>query len=97
MSTKNVREYYGRKPQGALQDWLQSVDALKAAATSTGHGTDIALHPRLLHFVRSRFFSVCSFLCAKRIVDYRIACLWLCKRSKNWHSRTLSLLSCMPL
>ena len=41
-------------PRGYMQDWLQSVDALMAAATSTGHGTDIASNPRLLQFIRLR-------------------------------------------
>ena len=45
-------------PQGVLQDWLQSVYALEAAATSQGHGTDIARNTHLLRFVRVRFFSL---------------------------------------
>ena len=45
-------------PQGILQDWLQSIDALKAAAASTA-GTDIVHHPRLIHFLKVR---CCSFL-----------------------------------
>ena len=43
-------------PRGVLQDWLQSVDALTAAASPAGHGTDIAHHPRLLQFLRVRCF-----------------------------------------
>ena len=59
-------------PRGVLQDWLQSVEALKAAATSTGHGTDIASNPRLLQLLRVRciwLFAVrdSSFVC--RTVD----------------------------
>ena len=45
-------------PQGVLQDWIQSVDALKAAATLTGNSTDVAHHPDLLKFLRVR---LCSF------------------------------------
>lgn len=45
-------------PHGVLQDWLQSVDTLKASATSPGNGTDIARNPHLLRFVRVRFFSM---------------------------------------
>ena len=42
-------------PQGVLQDWLQSVNALNAAATtSTGHATDIARNPRILRFLKVR-------------------------------------------
>ena len=41
-------------PRGFLRDWLQSVDALKATATSTQRGTDIAPNPRLLQFLRVR-------------------------------------------
>ena len=51
-------------PRGALQDWLQSADALKAAATSTtwttGHGTDIAHILRLLQLLRVRCFIFCG-------------------------------------
>ena len=35
-------------PQGVLQDCMQSIDALKAAAS--GHGMDIAHHSRLVRF-----------------------------------------------
>ena len=35
-------------PQCVLQDWIQSVDALKAATTSTGNSTGFARHPDLL-------------------------------------------------
>ena len=41
-------------PRGILQDWLQSFDALKAAAATAGHGADIAHHPRLLQFLTVR-------------------------------------------
>lgn len=44
-------------PRGVLQDWLQCIDALKAAATSTEHGMDIASNPRLLQFIKVRQFS----------------------------------------
>ena len=47
-------------PQGVVTDWLQSVDALNAAVTSTGHGIDVARHPRLLKFLRVRCCSVCG-------------------------------------
>ena len=43
-------------PQGVLQDWLQSVDALKAA-TSPGRGTDVARNPHLLRFLKVQCFS----------------------------------------
>ena len=43
-------------PQGVLQDWLQSVDALNAAAISSEPSTDIANDPRLLRFLK---VSVC--------------------------------------
>ena len=46
-------------PRGVLQDWLQSVDALEAAAHATGQGTDIVHHPRLLKYLRVRCFCVC--------------------------------------
>ena len=46
-------------PRGVLQDWLQSVDALKAAADATGRDTDIANHPRLLKYLQVRCFSSC--------------------------------------
>ena len=45
-------------PRGVLQDWLQSVDALKAAPTSTGQGADIAGNPRLLQLLK-----VCTSVC----------------------------------
>ena len=47
-------------PRGALQDWLQSVEALTAAAASPGHGMDLALHPRLLKLLTVRCFSLCA-------------------------------------
>ena len=43
-------------PRGVLQDWLQGIDALTTASTSTEHGTDIAHHPRLLQFLKVRYF-----------------------------------------
>ena len=45
-------------PQGVLQDWLQSFDALKGATTSPWKGTDISRDPRLLRFLNVRCFSV---------------------------------------
>ena len=39
-------------PRGVLQDWLQSVDALKSDATSAEHSTDIAHNPRLMQFLK---------------------------------------------
>ena len=39
-------------PPGVLQDWLQSVDALKAATATTGHGTGLSHNPRLLKFLK---------------------------------------------
>ena len=43
-------------PRGILQDWLQSLDALKAAATSPGRGTDIAHNPRLVQFLKVKYY-----------------------------------------
>ena len=42
-------------PRGTLQDWLQSVEALTAAATAT----DLAHHPRLLQLLKVRSLSLC--------------------------------------
>ena len=39
-------------PRGVLQDWLQSVDALNAAAISSEPSTEIANDPRLLQFLK---------------------------------------------
>ena len=61
-------------PLPVLQDWLQSAEALKAAATATGHGVDIANHPRLLYFVRVRRFNPVGlewFLVPARSCDWQ--------------------------
>ena len=47
-------------PRGVLQDWLQSVDALKAASSSVQHGMEIAHHPRLLQLLKVRCFRFCD-------------------------------------
>ena len=44
-------------PKGVLQDWLQSVDALKALTSSPAHHTDIANDPRLLRYLTVRCFA----------------------------------------
>ena len=41
-------------PRGVLHDWLQCVDALKAAAATPGGGANLSRNPRLLHFLRVR-------------------------------------------
>ena len=46
-------------PQGILLDWLHSVDALKAASTTTGQGTVLARNTHLLQFLRVRRFPLC--------------------------------------
>lgn len=45
-------------PRGTLQDRLQSVEALTAAATATGRCTDLAHHPRLLQLLKVRSLSL---------------------------------------
>lgn len=56
-------------PRSVLQDWLQGVDALKAAAASTGHARDIANNPRLLRFLGVRCYELycrlCFLVCSK--------------------------------
>ena len=45
-------------PRGTVQDWLQSVHELTAAATATGRCTDLAHHPRLLQLLKVRSLSL---------------------------------------
>ena len=47
-------------PRGVLQDWLQSVDALKSEANSSGHGISIAHNPRLMQFLMVCCFALCG-------------------------------------
>lgn len=60
-------------PRGVLQDWLQSVEALKAAATSTGDSAGIAHNPHLLKFLRVCFFCFCS---CERFLACHYNCGW---------------------
>ena len=60
-------------PRGVLHNWLQGVEALQAAAASTGHGPDIARNPRLLQFLVVRCF-----------IQYGFESILVCLPSCRW-------------